>query len=79
MGYLYVGEGVVVLSPAAPTNSNALRNICFYQSKILVALVFLVCTVHAPKFSIGKIFRIEPSILCNTIFADASRYLVFRS
>jgi hypothetical protein len=79
MRYLHVGEGDVVLSPAAPTNPNALRNFCFYKSEIPVALVFLVCTVHAPKFRTGKKSWIGRSIVFKTTLEVASRYLVCAS
>ena len=80
MRYLHVGEGAVVLSPAAPNNSNALRNFCFYLSKILVALVFFsVCTVRAPKFRTGKKSWIERSVVFKTTLGVASRYLVCSS
>ncbi len=40
---------------------------------------FSVCTVHSPKFRIGKKSWIERSIVCKTTLADASRYLVCAS
>ena len=55
MRYLDVGEGAVVLNPNAPNNFNALLNFCFYQSKILVALVFFQFELFTPlNFGLAK-------------------------
>jgi len=72
-----VGEEAVILSPIARTISMRFEIFVFINLKFWWLWFFSVCTVHSPKFRIGKKSWIERPIVCKTNLADASRYLVF--
>jgi hypothetical protein len=74
-----VGEEAVILSPIARTISMRFEIFVFINLKFWWLWFFSVCTVHSPKFRIGKKSWIERSTVFKTILEVASRYLVCAS